>query len=342
VNSTGAEATVAGFAAVHDAAFLTAAGIPAIGYGPGDLRDAHGVDEHVAVEELMTATRTYAALAAAWCGGRPPAGPRKGAAMEQGRGWTLARAEADAGAPTVDLTAPLGCEHMELAETQLAPGAAEARPARDDVEQVLYVVEGRIALEAGGERAEGGPHDALLLPTGTAYALRAIGAEPARVVTIGAPLDGHRGPDALRQVAWDDLPDNARHAPPDGYRHPWATFEPYRSRDYDGHLGHARQSFVANRMEPGQSGQHHRHAAAEEVHYLLYGACRMRVGDTVLDVRAHEAVRVAPELFRSFSNESGAPCAWLVIGAPVDEFVEPGFVAYLAANDWSRVPAGES
>jgi mannose-6-phosphate isomerase-like protein (cupin superfamily) len=151
---------------------------------------------------------------------------------------------------------------------------------------------------------------------------------------MAAPLDGAAGPAALGRVGWDELPDNQRHAPPDGYRHPWPTFEPYRSRDYDGHLGHTRLSFVANRMAAGQSGQHHRHATAEEVHYLLEGACRMRVGDEVLDVRAHEAVRVAPELFRSFSNESGAPCAWLVIGAPVDEFVEPGMTSYLAANDW--------
>jgi acetylornithine deacetylase/succinyl-diaminopimelate desuccinylase family protein len=63
----------AGLAPMHgmmggcDATFLERAGIPAITYGPGDLRRAHGADEHVLIEELVIATRTYAALALAWC-----------------------------------------------------------------------------------------------------------------------------------------------------------------------------------------------------------------------------------------------------------------------------------
>ena len=65
--SAGRPAQVCGFAAVEDTTFLAAAGIPAISYGPGDLRVAHAVDEHVIVDELLTACRTYALLAAAWC-----------------------------------------------------------------------------------------------------------------------------------------------------------------------------------------------------------------------------------------------------------------------------------
>jgi acetylornithine deacetylase/succinyl-diaminopimelate desuccinylase family protein len=66
--ASGGPACLRGFAAVDDASFLTAAGIPAITYGPGDLRLAHAVDEHVEIDELVTATRTYALLAASWCG----------------------------------------------------------------------------------------------------------------------------------------------------------------------------------------------------------------------------------------------------------------------------------
>ena len=65
--ATGAPAVLRGFAAVDDAAFLTAAGIPAITYGPGDLRVAHAADEHVEIDELVAAARTYALLAASWC-----------------------------------------------------------------------------------------------------------------------------------------------------------------------------------------------------------------------------------------------------------------------------------
>ncbi|MDX6593244.1 MAG: acetylornithine deacetylase [Gaiellales bacterium] len=65
--ATGEEARVHGFAAVEDTTFLTSAGIPAISYGPGDLRIAHAVDEHVEIDELVTACKTFAMLAATWC-----------------------------------------------------------------------------------------------------------------------------------------------------------------------------------------------------------------------------------------------------------------------------------
>jgi acetylornithine deacetylase/succinyl-diaminopimelate desuccinylase family protein len=59
---------LAGFAAVEDATFLTLGGTPAISYGPGDIRVAHAADEFVLIDEVMCATRTFAALAMDWCG----------------------------------------------------------------------------------------------------------------------------------------------------------------------------------------------------------------------------------------------------------------------------------
>ena len=61
-------AEVAGFPAVDDASWLTAAGIPAISYGPGDLAVAHADDEFVAIDEVMCATRAFALMAMQWCG----------------------------------------------------------------------------------------------------------------------------------------------------------------------------------------------------------------------------------------------------------------------------------
>ena len=66
--ASGGAATVNGFPAVEDATFLNQRDIPAISYGPGDLRVAHANDEHVVIDELLLATRTYALLAAEWCG----------------------------------------------------------------------------------------------------------------------------------------------------------------------------------------------------------------------------------------------------------------------------------
>lgn len=59
---------IRGFAAVADASFLNMGGVPAIVYGPGDLRVAHADDEHILIDELLTACRTYAVLAMTWCG----------------------------------------------------------------------------------------------------------------------------------------------------------------------------------------------------------------------------------------------------------------------------------
>ncbi len=44
-----------------------AAGIPTVQYGPGDVRDAHSVDEHVPIDEVIACARTYANLIIARC-----------------------------------------------------------------------------------------------------------------------------------------------------------------------------------------------------------------------------------------------------------------------------------
>lgn len=62
------KAPVRGFAAVEDTAFLNIGGVPAVSYGPGDIRVAHADDEHVLIDELLTSCKTYALLAMDWCG----------------------------------------------------------------------------------------------------------------------------------------------------------------------------------------------------------------------------------------------------------------------------------
>ncbi len=59
---------VVGFAAVEDCTFLTLGGVPAISYGPGDLRVAHADDEYVLIDEVVTSCKTFAVAAMDWCG----------------------------------------------------------------------------------------------------------------------------------------------------------------------------------------------------------------------------------------------------------------------------------
>jgi acetylornithine deacetylase len=58
---------IAGMTAWTDAALLNDAGIPAICFGPGDIRLAHAAEEWVPVDEIERATAVLARLATSWC-----------------------------------------------------------------------------------------------------------------------------------------------------------------------------------------------------------------------------------------------------------------------------------
>lgn len=67
-SAEGAPARVEGLSCWTDAALLTAAGIPAICYGPGDIALAHAVEEYVATDEIARATAVLTRLVTDWCG----------------------------------------------------------------------------------------------------------------------------------------------------------------------------------------------------------------------------------------------------------------------------------
>jgi len=64
----GGGAPVEGLACWTDAALLTAAGIPAVCFGPGDIGLAHAPEEYVLVGEIERATTAMTALIGDWCG----------------------------------------------------------------------------------------------------------------------------------------------------------------------------------------------------------------------------------------------------------------------------------
>jgi acetylornithine deacetylase/succinyl-diaminopimelate desuccinylase family protein len=64
----GRSAVLRGFPAVDDATYLQRGGIPSISYGPGDVMMAHAVDEYVACDAVIEATRVLATTAIEWCG----------------------------------------------------------------------------------------------------------------------------------------------------------------------------------------------------------------------------------------------------------------------------------
>lgn len=56
------------FEATSDATYLEAAGIPCAVFGPGTIRNAHAMDEHVELAELRDAARILARMILDWCG----------------------------------------------------------------------------------------------------------------------------------------------------------------------------------------------------------------------------------------------------------------------------------
>jgi acetylornithine deacetylase len=66
--AVGHRAPIEGLSCWTDAALLTAAGIPAICFGPGDIGLAHAAEEYVPVSEINTATEVLTRFVVDWCG----------------------------------------------------------------------------------------------------------------------------------------------------------------------------------------------------------------------------------------------------------------------------------
>lgn len=67
----GAEPTIRGVPYGSDMRlFINHGAMPAVHYGPGDVRLAHAVDEFVEVADVVAVTKTIALMIVEWCGGR--------------------------------------------------------------------------------------------------------------------------------------------------------------------------------------------------------------------------------------------------------------------------------
>jgi len=64
----GLERTIAGRTTWFDGATFTRAGTPAIAFGPGAIAQAHAVDEHVPLDEVVRAAQVLAVAAMRFCG----------------------------------------------------------------------------------------------------------------------------------------------------------------------------------------------------------------------------------------------------------------------------------
>jgi len=65
----------------------------------------------------------------------------------------------------------------------------------------------------------------------------------------------------------------------------------------------------------GKGSYGHRHRNQEEIYFILSGKLLFKLGDEIVEVGPHTAVRVAPDVFRSVHND-GPEDAELVICSP--------------------------
>lgn len=67
-SATGENSVISGFRAVCDAYYLGRQGVPAVVLGPGALNNnVHGDNEFIYIDDLIKATKIYAAMAMDWC-----------------------------------------------------------------------------------------------------------------------------------------------------------------------------------------------------------------------------------------------------------------------------------
>src|SRR5438045_7939365 len=109
-------------------------------------------------------------------------------------------------------------------------------------------------------------------------------------MTPGGRGEMHSGYTKVNLI--DDVEDAAL---PNGFGHRW------EARVARGPLGAQQTGLTHFRLRPGRrSPFSHRHSEAEELYVILDGSGTIKLGDELIEVRRHDAIRVSPEVARAF------------------------------------------
>jgi mannose-6-phosphate isomerase-like protein (cupin superfamily) len=69
----------------------------------------------------------------------------------------------------------------------------------------------------------------------------------------------------------------------------------------------------------GKGSYGHRHKTQEEIYFVISGKLTFKLGDDVVDVGPHTAVRVAAETFRSVHNDGPEEAELVICSIRVDD-----------------------
>jgi mannose-6-phosphate isomerase-like protein (cupin superfamily) len=69
----------------------------------------------------------------------------------------------------------------------------------------------------------------------------------------------------------------------------------------------------------GKGSYGHRHESQEEIYFVVSGQLQFKLGDDVVEVGPHTAVRVAPDVFRSVHNDGPAEAEMVICSMRADD-----------------------
>jgi mannose-6-phosphate isomerase-like protein (cupin superfamily) len=70
----------------------------------------------------------------------------------------------------------------------------------------------------------------------------------------------------------------------------------------------------------GSKGSYgHRHKTQEEIYFVISGKLQFKLGDEVVEVREHEAIRVPPETWRGVWNDEPDDAELVIVSVKIDD-----------------------
>ena len=76
----------------------------------------------------------------------------------------------------------------------------------------------------------------------------------------------------------------------------------------------------ACRNTPGAKARDgHRHKTQEEIYFVISGKLQFKLGDEVVEVGKHEAIRVPPQTWRGVWNDEPEDAELIIVSARIDD-----------------------
>ena len=84
----------------------------------------------------------------------------------------------------------------------------------------------------------------------------------------------------------------------------------------------AEQVAITYRRMPQHTGSKgsygHRHKTQEEIYFVIFGRLQFKLGDDVVELEKHEAVRVPPQTWRGVWNDESEDAELIIVSQRID------------------------